>query len=132
QTWQWLLTQKEPVVVIGARSALFSPVAKVGLIAVDEAHETSYKQDQAPYYHTSPVAAKLASLHKATLVLGSATPLVSDYFVAKAKGRPIITMNQLAVDSPHKSVIHTVDLKDRGQFRKSPYLSSTLLKSLEE
>ncbi len=134
QKWQWLLEQKTPVVVIGARSALFSPLPNIGLIVADESHETSYKQDQAPYYHAVTVAAKMASLQKASLVLGSATPLVSDYFIAQAKGRPIIRMNQVAAGGTDQTeaTAQVVDLKDRSQFSKSPYLSTVMVDKIKE
>jgi len=133
QRWQWLLEQTDPVVVIGARSAIFSPLANVGLIVVDESHETAYKQDQAPYYHVAPVAAKLASLHNASLLLGSATPLVSDYFVAGAKGRPILRMSQTAAGGARQEIVPLiVDIKDRQQFKHSPYLSQTLIDLMAE
>ena len=61
-------------VVVGARSALFAPLDNVGLVIVDEEHEGSYKQDQAPRYHAREAAAELARLRGAALVLGSATP----------------------------------------------------------
>ena len=61
-------------VVVGARSALFAPMKHVGAIVVDEEHESSYKQDQAPRYVTRDVAQRLAREHRAVLVLGSATP----------------------------------------------------------
>lgn len=130
--WRWLLEQKEPVVVIGARSALFAPVQKIGLIIIDEAHETAYKQDQAPHYQTGTVAAKLAQLQNATLVLGSATPTVRDYYVASAKGRPVIRMKQLAAGESDDSAAEIVDLKDRTQFSKSGYLSDRLLEAMRE
>ena len=61
-------------VVVGARSALFAPLANVGLVIVDEEHEGSYKQDQAPRYHAREAACELARLRGAAVVLGSATP----------------------------------------------------------
>jgi primosomal protein N' (replication factor Y) (superfamily II helicase) len=129
--WQQLLEQTAPVIVIGARSALFSPLKRVGLIVVDEAHETAYKQDQAPYYHTSMVAAKLSALHSATLVLGSATPLVSDYYVAEAKGRPIIRMTQTASSAnASERQASVIDLRDRSKFSKSSFLSDALLAAI--
>ncbi len=133
RAWQALLQRQEPVVVVGARSALFSPLRNVGLIAIDESHETAYKQDQAPYYHTTTVAAKLASLHDATLVLGSATPLVSDYYVAQAKGRPVVRMTKTAKahDFADRHV-QVVDLRDRALFSQSPYLSDKLLRAITE
>ncbi|HEV7454017.1 MAG TPA: primosomal protein N', partial [Candidatus Saccharimonadales bacterium] len=131
--WQYILEQTEPLIIIGARSALFSPLKNVGLIVVDESHETAYKQDQAPYYHATTVAAKLASIHRATLVLGSATPLVSDYYVAAAKNRPIIRMQQqAAVGDFGERTVQVVDLRERSNFTKSPYLSSALLQEITD
>ncbi len=132
QTWQKLLEQKQPAIVIGARSALFSPLADIGLLIVDEAHETAYKQDQAPYYHTTAVAAKLAILYQATLILGSATPLISDYYIASAKGRPIIRMTELATNNISPVDIDIVDLRDRTSFTKSAYISDRLMAALRE
>ncbi len=130
--WQAVLERKEPLVIIGARSALFSPVKNVGLIVVDESHETAYKQDQSPYYHATTVAAKLASIHKAAIVLGSATPLVTDYYIATAKQRPIIRMQQNAkVSNFLDSSLSIVDLRDRSQFTKSPHLSNELIQKIE-
>ncbi len=64
----------EARVVVGARSALFAPMPSLGLIVIDEEHETSYKQGSSPRYHTREVAAELARLRGCGLVLGSATP----------------------------------------------------------
>jgi len=129
--WFATLNAQQPLVVIGARSALFSPLAHVGLMVVDEAHETAYKQDQAPYYHATTVAAKRASLEQATLVLGSATPLVSDYYITQAKQRPLVRMLQPAIASDFSpKQVRIVDLRDRGQFTKSSFLSSTLLEAM--
>ena len=72
---QWDLVRQGRVhVVVGARSALFAPLADPGLIIIDEEHEGSYKQDQAPRYHARDVAARLAAERGCALVLGSATP----------------------------------------------------------
>jgi primosomal protein N' (replication factor Y) (superfamily II helicase) len=129
--WVQLLLQKEPVIVIGPRSALFCPLRNIGLIVVDESHENTYKQDQAPYYHATTVAAKYASLHNATIVLGSATPLVTDYFLAKQKNRPIIEMAQIASNKEAGKVdIDVVDLRDHSKFSKKPYLSDKLLREI--
>jgi primosomal protein N' (replication factor Y) (superfamily II helicase) len=130
--WVRLLRQKQPVVVIGPRSALFSPLHDVGLIVIDESHETAYKQDQAPYYHASRIASKLAELHKAAIVLGSATPLVSDYYLAEAKKRPIIRMSETATGGDHKSGIRVVDLRDRSKFTKKSHLSDELIKAVSD
>lgn len=72
---QWdMVRQGKAHVVVGARSALFAPLSNVGLIIIDEEHEGSYKQDQAPRYHARELAAHLAAERGAALVLGSATP----------------------------------------------------------
>lgn len=132
-SWQEILNQPEPVIIVGARSALFSPVKNLGLIVVDESHEPAYKQDQTPYYHATTVAAKLAGLHGSTLVLGSATPLVTDYYVATAKERPVLNMTQVATDTtPTKITTELVDLKDRQAFTKSGYLSDVLLGAIRD
>ena len=72
---QWdMVRQGEAHVVVGARSALFAPIADVGLIIIDEEHDGSYKQDSAPRYHARELAACLVRERGAALVLGSATP----------------------------------------------------------
>ena len=93
--WFELLARTEPSIVIGPRSALFSPLDNLGLIVIDESHDSAYKNESAPHYHANRVGAKLASLHNATLVLGSATPSVEDYYLAELRHRPIINMHQL-------------------------------------
>jgi len=69
--------------VIGSRSAIFSPVQNLGLIVLDEEHEWTYKQQQAPHYHAREVAVKLAELTGATLILGSATPALETAYRAE-------------------------------------------------
>jgi len=72
---QWdLVSRGEARIVVGARSALFAPLADLRLIVIDEEHESSYKQGGSPRYHARDVAEQLAALHGATLVLGSASP----------------------------------------------------------
>lgn len=69
-------------IVIGARSALFTPLEDMGLIIMDEEQDNSYKQDESPRYHARVVAQKLAELHGAVLLLGSATPSLETYYHA--------------------------------------------------
>lgn len=69
-------------VVIGSRSALFAPLPRLGLIAIDEEHEPAYKQDATPHYHARTVALELAQRVGATVILGSATPDVETYYRA--------------------------------------------------
>ena len=127
--WLKILTATDPLVVIGTRSALFSPLRKVGLIVIDEEHELAYKQEQTPYYHAIRVASKLAELHEATLILGSATPSVVDYFIAEQKHIPILRMEKMALaNKAPKADIEIIDLKDRANFSLNPHLSDLLLK----
>lgn len=131
--WVYILKQTSPLVIVGPRSALFSPLKRIGFIAIDESHETAYKQDQAPYHHASRVASKLISLHRGILLLGSATPLVSDYYMAKTKRRPIIRMEQTAVQtkSDNKNV-SIIDLKDRTKFTRKSHLSDELIAAVND
>lgn len=130
--WHAIASQAQPQVVIGPRSALFSPVENVGLIVIDEFHEPAYKQDQAPYYQTTRVASALANLHKARLVMGSATPPVSEYYVAEQKQLPIIRMKQKASSqATAETKTSLVSLKDSAEKTRYPLVSQTLLDAIK-
>lgn len=130
EAWLRILCATEPQVIIGPRSALFSPIRNLGLIAVDESHDQAYKQEQAPYYNTIHVAAELRLLHGAILVLGSATPSIVDYYLATERQKPIIRLNSLAIDSSAKREITIVDFKDRSEFSRTPHISRTLTNAI--
>jgi len=125
-----LLSRAKPAIVIGPRSALFSPVRNIGLIVLDEAHDNAYKNESAPHYQSGRVAAKLTSLHNATLVLGSATPSVEDYYLAQAKNRPIVAMRELAKQSDTPVTITMVDMRKAESFTRNQVLSDELLKAI--
>lgn len=129
--WRQALNSTTPRVAIGPRSALFLPLAHVGLIAIDEAHEPSFKQEQAPRYSALRAASILASHHQAKLVLGSATPLIADYYVAAQSGRPIITMATKAQSGAVTPAIHLIDMTKRTHFTRHRFLSNDLLTQLE-
>ncbi len=129
--WHLVATSPEPLVVIGPRSALFLPFKNLGLIVQDEFHDGAYKQEQAPYYLTSRVAAKLAMLHKAQLVLGSATPPVADYYSFESRQLPIISLKRLAKQTEATVSSTIVPLTDRSLFSRSPWLSDDLINAIE-
>lgn len=133
ERWALVISRNSPQIVIGPRSIIFSPLKDIGLIVIDEAHEPAYKQEQAPYYVTSRVAAYLRDVQNAKLVLGSATPLVDDYFLALTRKKPIIKLKQLARGTSQEQVkVNIIDAHDRSLFVRSPYLSSVLLTALTE
>ncbi len=131
--WLKMASSRTPLIIIGPRSALFSPLKNLGLIIIDECHETSYKQESAPRYETVRVASYLSNLLKIKLVLGSATPSLVDYFLAKSKDKTIIFMPNKAIENnQEKKNIKLIDLKDKSQFIRSKYLSEPLIKSMEK
>ncbi len=91
-------------VVVGARSAVFAPLEDVRLIVVDEAHETSYKQDSVPRYDAVAVARERMRAANGVVVLGSATPALEDYARAKAGRFPMVRLLQRATAQPLPSV----------------------------
>ncbi len=132
EAWLTILTCDAPLIVVGPRSILFTPLKNIGLIVVDEAHETAYKQEQSPYYHALRVASQLSQLHKANLIIGSATPSIADYFMAEQRGKPILKMTQLAQPAAFPDTItKIVDLKDRSLFNRSQHLSTALIQALQ-
>ncbi len=131
--WHKINGAATPLLVVGPRSALFSPLANIGLIVIDEFHDQAYKQGQPPHYLASRVAAKLAKLHSAKLVLGSATPPINDYYWFESAKLPIIRMTKLAKTSEFtRPATYTVDLKDRQLFNKSTLLSDVMIDSISE
>jgi primosomal protein N' (replication factor Y) len=106
----------EAKVVLGARSAIFSPLEKPGLIILDEEHEPSYKQEESPRYHARTVALRLAGYTGAVVVLGSATPSLESYCQAAGGGTyQLLELNQRVGELTLPSV-HLIDL--RRELRK--------------
>ncbi len=91
--WQMILSGRAGV-VLGARSAVFAPLDRIGLIIIDEEHETTYKQEEAPRYHARDVAWWRARYNRAVLLLGSATPALESYHEALEGGAVLLTMKE--------------------------------------
>ncbi len=129
--WRQILESEQPVLIIGPRSALFAPVHQPGLIIVDEAHEPAYKQEQAPRYHAVRVASQLGVLTGSRVVLGTATPSATDYYLAD-KHKAITTMKKLAVVSKFKLPdIQIVDMTDKSQLSAKYFFSQYLIDALK-
>lgn len=127
--WQLLNNTVEPWVVVGPRSILFSPLTNLGLIIVDECHEPSYVQDSQPKYSALRVARKRAELGENTkLILGSATPLITDYFIATLTKTPILALT--TPTQPRNTEVSIVDMKDRDTFGSHPLFSKLLLEKM--
>jgi primosomal protein N' (replication factor Y) len=131
-TWKEALSATEPQVVIGARSALFTPLASIGAIIVDESHEPSYKQEQAPRYSALRAATMLGRFHSACVIFGSATPSISDRYLAEQSDRPILKLTKSARSNRVKSTVALVDMTKRANFKGQRFLSVQLLAALEE
>ncbi len=99
----------EARVVVGARSAVFAPLENLGVIVVDEEHDTSYKQDQLPRYHARDTAIKRAQIEGATVVLGSATPSLESFHNARC-GRASLWRMDSRVGGGRLATVQVVDL----------------------
>ena len=130
--WEDILRSSEPQVVIGPRSALFMPVRNLGLIVIDEFHEPSFKQEQAPKYSALRTASILAKQHSAKVILGSATPNISDYYLAEKSDSPIISMATPARSDTIPPQIQLIDMTKRNNFTSHPFISNLLIEELEK
>lgn len=130
--WLEALTSTEPRVVIGPRSALFMPVPNLGAILIDEAHEPSYKQEQAPRYSALRAASILGQYTEALVILGSATPSITDRYLAEVTKRPIIRLNTPARSDAQAAEVTTVDMTKRELFKHHRFISDTLIQHIEK
>lgn len=113
--WKRLLSSNEPLIILGVRSSVFLPFARLGLVIVDEEHEASFKQyDPAPRYNARDAAIMLASMHGAETLLGSATPSVETYYKAKNGKYGLVTLSERF----EGSVLPEVEIVDMRQQRK--------------
>jgi primosomal protein N' (replication factor Y) len=118
------IRERRARVAVGARSAVFAPFEKIGLIIIDEEHESSYKQEETPKYHARDVAIRRARQHGAAVVLGSATPSLESFAAATRVGtsieRPVLETRTSAALLPMPNrvgmrpmpQVHLVDMRD--------------------
>ncbi|MNH92617.1 Primosomal protein N' [compost metagenome] len=139
--WRKIM-RKQVQVVIGARSAVFAPFTRLGLIIIDEEHESSYKQEESPKYHARDIAVQRAMQNDATVVLGSATPSLEstyrtqDQFRAKpgqADFPPFrLLLMQARVAGRPMPPVHIVDMRDELKTGNRSMFSRSLYKAIEE
>ncbi|REK67149.1 MAG: primosomal protein N' [Cohnella sp.] len=126
-------------VAVGARSAIFAPFGRIGLIVIDEEHESSYKQEESPKYHARDVAAERARRHGAAVVLGSATPSMEMYAAAKypetrpeTDVRPVyIGLPERVADRPMPKVT-IVDMREELRLGNRAMFSNLLKEKLAD
>ena len=118
-------------IMIGPRSALFTPFPNLKLIIIDEEHESSYKSETMPRYHTRDTAVKRAELENAKVVLGSATPSVESYYRAECGEYALYTMDRRAKSSELADV-SIVDLREELRNGNRSVISTSLQKKIEE
>jgi len=113
-------------IVVGARSAVFAPLENLGLIVVDEEHETSYKQEEAPRYHARDVAVVRAKMEGCAVLLGTATPSLESYYNATQQKYRLLKLTQ-RVDDCQMPLMRIVDLRlERRKEKVAAILSEKL------
>ncbi|MGM8364188.1 primosomal protein N' [Virgibacillus sp. W0181] len=123
--------RKEVQVVVGARSAIFAPFENLGIIIMDEEHETSYKQEDNPRYHARDVAIKRAESHHCPIVLGSATPTLESNARARKGVYKLVTLSERTnqQEMPHVEVI---DMRQELHAGNRTMFSRTLVEKMKE
>ncbi|MGR3951359.1 MAG: primosomal protein N' [Chlamydia sp.] len=132
ETWSDIL-QERARIVIGARSAIFSPLPRLGLIIIDEEHESSYKQnDDSPSYHARDIAVMRGKYNNATVVLGSATPSFESFYNSEKGKYSLITLHERSGTHPLPKV-HIIDMKlENDKIKGLALFSDLLLTKIDE
>ena len=136
EIWQKQLSSHPYDVILGARSAVFLPFQNLGLVIIDEEHETSYKQqDPMPRYHARSVAIVLAQMAGAKTLLGTATPSLESYYNAQTGKYGLVELKQRfqGIELPEIQVVDTKDLQHRKMMKGpfSPLLLAKVREALE-
>jgi primosomal protein N' (replication factor Y) len=116
-------------VVLGARSAVFAPMDKLGVVIVDEEHEPAYKQEDGPRYHGRDVAVMRAKLTSCPVILGSATPSVTSYSNTIKEKYKLLTITKRVQEKPLPTVA-VVDLSTKKRSRRDLFFSDTLIREI--
>ncbi len=132
--WQWIV-EGNCDVVIGPRSALFAPLANLGLIIIDEEHEWTYKQeDKSPRYHARDVAIELAQLSDTVVILGSATPDIGSFHKAQQGEYYLVELKERITPRGYSPLpeVSIVDLREELKAGNTSLFSRSLLAAMEE
>ncbi len=132
--WFRVATASTPMLVVGPRSALFLPYQNLGLIVIDEAHESTYKQDSDIHYNGILTAGGLAKAHGAKLVVGSATPPITESELVLQSGGNLVCMHSLAIESEtaYKRQVEVIDRKNKQQFKRHHLIADSLIAAIED
>lgn len=130
ETWEKILNGEFPIVV-GTRSAVFSPLTHLGLIIVDEEGERTYKSDQAPRYHAITVAKKRCQTHQCPLVLASATPSIESYYHAQRGLYTLLELKERYNQAPLPEV-EIVDMQAQATMGADGLFSASLVEALRD
>jgi len=131
-SWRKILKGRSKV-VIGARSALFAPMKKIGLVVVDEEHDASYKQsDQTPRYNARDAAVILGSIQKCPVVLGSATPSIESMYNAKAGKYKLLELPERIDDAKLPKILMVNLAREKKKKKMENIFSSILLDKIED
>lgn len=134
EIWRKQMSGNPYDVILGARSAVFLPFQKLGLVIIDEEHETSFKQqDPAPRYHARSAAIMLAQMYGAKTLLGTATPSMESYYNAQQEKYGLVELNTRykGIELPEVEVVDIKDLRHRKIMRGEPF-SPQLKKAMRE
>src|SRR5690625_2802114 len=129
---EWRKVQRNEVqVVVGARSAIFAPFENLGIIIIDEEHETTYKQEETPRYHARDVAIKRAQYNRCPVVLGSATPTLESFARGKKNVYQLLTLSKRTNEQAMPAV-DIIDMRDELHAGNRTMFSRTLIDQMKE
>lgn len=127
--WRKILKQ-EVQIVVGARSAIFAPFKDIGIIIIDEEHEATYKQEEAPRYHAIEVAKQRAITHRCPVVLGSATPSLESFARAQKGVYRLLTLSKRAVSTAKLPTVKLIDMRQHSTVSDQMILSDVLQEAI--
>ncbi|HGF8060949.1 TPA: primosomal protein N' [Enterococcus faecium] len=126
------IEREEAQVVVGARSAIFAPLKNIGLIIIDEEHESSYKQDETPRYHARDLAIWRSKYHHCPIVLGSATPSLESRARAQKGVYQLLQLNHRAKAAAQLPAIEIVDMREEFQNHRTSTFSANLQEKIQD